>query len=54
MEKNFNIILCESELNYVKGALNGLIEIQKRLPKKFKTKNSELLYQVYNKLEDIN
>lgn len=53
MEKIFNIEITESEKDYLMTVLASLQEIQKKIPKKMKTKNSELLHTIYNKLREL-
>lgn len=53
MEKIYNIELNETELNYLKNVVSSLIEMQKKIPKKLQTKNSEVLHMIHNKLLEL-
>lgn len=53
MEKIYNIDLNEIELNYLKNVVSSLIRLQKKIPKRMQTKNSEVLYMINKKLLDV-
>lgn len=53
MEKEFILNINESEFHYLKGALKALVDIEGKVPAKFKTKNSNILKSLYKKLEAV-
>ena len=53
MEKEIIIHINEKEFSYLKGVLKALADIERKVPAKFKTKNSEVLKSLYSKLETI-
>lgn len=53
MNDNIVIEFTKDEINYLKGALSGLIQIEKAIPAKLKTKNTTFLYSVYEKIDKV-
>ena len=53
MEKIFEIIINESEKDYLLSILSALIQIQKKIPKKMQTKKTEILRTIYNQLKEL-
>lgn len=53
MEKIFEIIISETEKDYLLSTLSALIQIQKKIPKKMQTKKTEILHTIYHKLKEL-
>ena len=44
-----NITFTEEEYNYLNDIINGLIEMENKIPKKFRTNKSIILHQIKEK-----
>ena len=53
MEKEVVLRMTEQEFYYLKGAMKGLCELEKKIPKKLKTDNTKYLKSLYEKIDFI-
>ena len=51
MEKEFILKVNEKELNYLKTVLYNLLNIEKKIPSKMKTENSNTLKILHSKID---
>ena len=51
MEKEFILKINEKELNYLKTVLYNLLNIEKKIPNKMKTENSNTLKVLHSKID---
>ena len=51
MEKEFILKVNEKELNYLKTVLYNLLNIEKKIPNKMKTENSNILKVLHSKID---
>ena len=54
MEKEVILRITEQEFYYLKGAMKGLCELEKKIPKKLKTDNTKHLKSLYEKIDFVN
>lgn len=47
---NVTLELTKEEFEYLKGVLKSLFDVQSKIPKKLKTKNSDTLCNLYFKI----